>query len=185
MQLGVGPLLLLDRSPTALVEHGQGRHLCHLQDCRTSRDREDSLPGEQILLQMTEKTSKNLRFSCRKLFSQWLVHRSTPPCTDLPWISISLVSVGEFVVNCLFLLLLFLMLSFVFEVCVCVNFCLWRRACNLLKIYNDRHQRGRKRSRGQKKFSRMKKIEINLQNLILTWSSLKKKINVFFWEECC
>ena len=55
------------------------------------------------------------------------------------------------------LLLLFLVLSFVFEVCVCVNFCLWRRACNLLKTYNDRHQRRRKRSRGQKKFSRMKK----------------------------
>ena len=58
MQLGVGPLLLLDRSPTALVEHGQGRHLCHLQDCRTSRDREDSLPGEQILSKMTEKHKK-------------------------------------------------------------------------------------------------------------------------------
>ena len=27
-----------------------------------------------------------------------------------------------------------------------------------------------------------KKIEINLQNLILTWSSLKKKINEFFWK---
>ena len=58
VQQGVGPLLLLDRSPTALVEHGQGRHLCHLQDCRTSRDREDSLPGEQILLEMTEKHQK-------------------------------------------------------------------------------------------------------------------------------
>ena len=73
-QQGVGPVFLLDRSPTALVEHGQGGHLRHLQDRRTSRDRKDSLPGEQIL----SERRKNIKQSQVQLSKALLTVAGSP-----------------------------------------------------------------------------------------------------------
>ena len=45
---GVGSLLLLDRPSAALVQHGQGGHLCHLKAGRWPRNWKDSLSGEHF-----------------------------------------------------------------------------------------------------------------------------------------